>query len=547
MIRVAKKSRMEHQNPISEPMPSVPAKRLVRFTDCFLSQGDALIRKDLWVLDGAIVDPMKRWWDSKASSEFLEAQVVFCGGNILAPGFYDIQINGCFGVDFACPEDVTAEKLAMAARALLAHGVVAFLPTIISSSAETYRKLIPRHNAVRRLLNDSTVNEITCANTGLESNSTSATTTAGREAQDVTSSLPPPGLTSLPRARILGLHLEGPFMNAKKKGAHDAANLKQPTNGFASLLEVYGTLDGVRLVTLAPELDGALEATAALARMPNGLDGEGGGDEDTLWGDSSVGRQEAALCSSSSGTVNKNEVREAMEEHSEKNDDQSERDPGASDQQRHHGNHRRQGGRVVVSMGHTLATFEQGCAAVKSGARLVTHLFNAMPAFHHRDPGLVGLLGAPERCRPHYSIIADGLHAHPASVKLASCAHPQGAVLITDAMGALGLPDGTHTLGNSRVTVRGIRATLEGSDDTLAGAVVSMADCVRNFMRFTQCSASEAIQAASGRPAALLFGEGTLVGTLKPGAPADLVLLGTHDLAVLKVFRNGHLAWPSPV
>jgi N-acetylglucosamine-6-phosphate deacetylase len=75
------------------------------------------------------------------------------------------------------------------------------------------------------------------------------------------------------------------------------------------------------------------------------------------------------------------------------------------------------------------------------------------------------------------------------------------------------------------------------------GAVVSMDACVRNYRRFTECSCAEAIEAASSRPASLIFGKGTLVGTLKPGAPADLVLLDATALSVLGVFLGGERAW----
>ena len=115
-----------------------------------------------------------------------------------------------------------------------------------------------------------------------------------------------------------------------------------------------------------------------------------------------------------------------------------------------------------MSLGHSQATKAQGVAGVRAGASLLTHLYNAMPAFHHRDPGLVGLLGLErEGDRPYYSIIADGIHADPASVAIAHRAHPRGAVLVTDAMAAMGLGDGDHTLGDGvHVRVDGLRATV---------------------------------------------------------------------------------------
>ena len=199
---------------------------------------------------------------------------------------------------------------------------------------------------------------------------------------------------------------------------------------------------------------------------------------------------------------------------------------------------------VVVSMGHTLATVDQGLAGKDAGATLITHLFNAMNAFHHRDPGLVGLLGVEQPRRPCYSIIADGLHCHPASVKIAYFAHPTGTILVTDAMGAMGLEDGRHALGTLSVEVTGNKAVLVGTH-TLAGAVVTMDQCVRNFYAFTQCSIPEALEAATGRPARLLYGEGTVEGTLRPGARADMILLD-DDLNVHVTYMGGEVAWKRP-
>jgi N-acetylglucosamine-6-phosphate deacetylase len=247
-----------------------PAHRLIRFTDCQLARDGTLVREDLWVLDGTVVDPMQRWWDSSSSSEFLKPTVVSCKGQILAPGFYDLQINGGFGVDFACPQDVTSENLSKVAQGLLSHGVVAFLPTLVSSSAESYRALIPRHNALRRQqqqqldqmamqrLHDPGKAVAHMGNGGGDGNGTGGgkSSSASSSAQELDRG----GLglgggggggggyisgrQQRHEARILGLHLEGPFMNPAKKGAHDAANLREPVNGLASLLEVRTMIGG---------------------------------------------------------------------------------------------------------------------------------------------------------------------------------------------------------------------------------------------------------------------------------------------------------------
>lgn len=190
-------------------------------------------------------------------------------------------------------------------------------------------------------------------------------------------------------------------------------------------------------------------------------------------------------------------------------------------------------------MGHSMATLQQATAGVEAGARLITHLFNAMPAFHHRDPGLIGLLGV--HTRPHYSIICDGVHCHPSSVKIAHGSHPAGLILITDAMPAMGLGDGLHTLGDLQVRVNGDTAELTDSR-TLAGAVVSLDECVRKFHQFTECTIPEALEAATHRPAQLLFGNGTLEGTLRTGARANFIFLD-ESLHVKGTVRNGKVAW----
>ncbi len=86
--------------------------------------------------------------------------------------------------------------------------------------------------------------------------------------------------------------------------------------------------------------------------------------------------------------------------------------------------------------------------------------------------------------QPFYSIIVDGIHSHPASVRMAYTSHPHGCILVTDAMCAMGLPDGVYKLGEMSVRVGNNRATLDGSD-TLAGSIVTMDECVRNFRAFT--------------------------------------------------------------
>ncbi|ORX93959.1 hypothetical protein K493DRAFT_315720 [Basidiobolus meristosporus CBS 931.73] len=190
---------------------------------------------------------------------------------------------------------------------------------------------------------------------------------------------------------------------------------------------------------------------------------------------------------------------------------------------------------IVVSIGHSVATTDQAEAAVSKGANLVTHMFNALQEFHHRDPGIIGVLGSPKQ-RPYYGLICDGIHSHPNSVKIAYDSHPDGVILVTDAMSAAGLPPGKYYLGNMSVDKSSDRVYITGTK-TLAGSVVTIDECVQNFQKFTGCSVVEAIEAATLHPAKAL-GITHKKGTFKDGADADIVFLD-DELNVKRVFVSG--------
>ncbi|CAG7957840.1 unnamed protein product [Penicillium salamii] len=180
---------------------------------------------------------------------------------------------------------------------------------------------------------------------------------------------------------------------------------------------------------------------------------------------------------------------------------------------------------IIYSIGHSDATYEQAVTATHQGARMITHLFNAMRPFYHRNPGIFGLLGQSERRRPFYGVIADGIHLHPTSIKIAYNAHPEGLVLVTDAMRLCGLPDGVYDWTNGeRIVKTGARLTLEGSDK-IAGSSATLIECVNNFRRWSGASTAAAINAVTAVPARLLGLEG-VKGSLESGADADLVILG---------------------
>ncbi|MBW3601444.1 MAG: N-acetylglucosamine-6-phosphate deacetylase [Actinobacteria bacterium] len=245
-------------------------------------------------------------------------------------------------------------------------------------------------------------------------------------------------------ARVLGIHLEGPFLSSARRGAQDPAALRHPD---VAELERLATVSGgaVRIVTLAPELPGA---TALIRRA-------------------------------------------------------------------------RQLG-IIAAAGHTDATYAQMLAARDAGVRVVTHTYNGMRGLHHREPGTVG--AALDLDELDCEVIPDLVHAHPAAIRLLVRAKgPERVVLVTDAISAAGLPDGTHSLGGADVRVVDGQARLPGTG-TIAGSTATMAAAVRNAVAHLPVDLPQASRMASGN-AARLLGLDAELGRVAPGLRADLVLL----------------------
>lgn len=254
---------------------------------------------------------------------------------------------------------------------------------------------------------------------------------------------------------LAGLHLEGPWLSPSHAGAHRRELLRPPTpEDVDRLLEAA---DGaLRMVTLAPELEGGLAAVRRLTAAG-----------------------------------------------------------------------------VVVAVGHTDATYAQTRAALDAGACVGTHLFNAMRGLHHREPGPVtALLEHPDAC---VELIADGVHVHPAVLRLAATQKPHHTVLVTDAMAAAAADDGDYRLGPMRVEVRDRVARLADTG-AIAGSTLTMARAVRYAATTAGLPIDQVVRAATATPATLLGLRG--VGTLRPGGNADLVVLGP-DLEVRRVMRHG--------
>jgi N-acetylglucosamine-6-phosphate deacetylase len=177
---------------------------------------------------------------------------------------------------------------------------------------------------------------------------------------------------------------------------------------------------------------------------------------------------------------------------------------------------------VVVSVGHTGATYAEAMAAFDAGARHATHLFNGMRPLHHREPGVIA--AALERDDVTCELICDGHHVDPAAIRLAH--RLKGAdrsVLITDAMQAAGLGDGDYRIGALPVRVRDGRAELADSG-SLAGSTLTMAAAVRIAVQSAGIALADALRMASAAPARVLGLEASK-GALAPGFDADLVVL----------------------
>ena len=175
---------------------------------------------------------------------------------------------------------------------------------------------------------------------------------------------------------------------------------------------------------------------------------------------------------------------------------------------------------IISSLGHSNATLEEAECAISAGASHATHTFNAMRALDHRTPGLLGAILNNDQISA--DVIADGIHVHPEVVGLFLRAKgPEHAILITDAISATGMPDGTYKLGSFDVEVRGGRCDYQGR---LAGSVLTLDRAVRNVMKFAGWSLQQALGLVTLNPARLL-GISDQRGLLAAGRRADLVVL----------------------
>jgi N-acetylglucosamine-6-phosphate deacetylase len=339
--------------------------------------------------------------------------------NLIAlPGMIDLHVHGGFGRDMM---EGTPDAIRAIAQRLAQHGVTGFLVTPLTAPWSAIRQCIEAAGEVRH--------------------------------------------NGSGGARVLGCHMEGPFINPKRAGAQPPEHIRPPC--LRELRNELGSLiSELRIVTLAPELEGAREVVEFLTQ-------EG----------------------------------------------------------------------VIVSIGHSDATYEQTVQAIEWGARHATHTFNAMRPFQHRDPGLAGAVMLHDELTAE--IIWDNVHTHAATAQLLIKAKGASRVIcVSDGATGVGMPDGyTFKLWGHQAVVRDGAARMVETGG-LAGSVVAMDTCLRHCAQTLGLEVASLVCAAN--PARAL-GYETDLGTLRPGACADVLLWDPHTQNVEYTYIDGVLHEPKPL
>ena len=338
--------------------------------------------------------------------------IIDAEGRIVSPGFIDVHIQGAGGADVL---DNTAESLVTIAKTLAKTGTTAYIGTTVVKPEEGNKHL--------KLMKD-----FTNKNTG--------------------------------GAALLGIHLEGPFINIKKKGGLAPEAIYEPSEkGLDEIFEAAG--DSLKMMTIAPEIPGNLEIIQKLVR--NG---------------------------------------------------------------------------VVASFAHSDATYEETKRGFEAGINHVTHIFNAMPPLHHREPGPLTAIFEKENIS--VQIISDGHHLHPSIVNLIyRLIGKERCICITDGMHGIGLPDGIYTYNGKKYESKNGAARY--FDGTLIGSTMSLGNIALQFMKFTCCSLETAINSVTKNPAKLL-GIYNRKGSLDAGKDADIVILN-DDHSVFMTLVNGEVVF----
>ena len=193
---------------------------------------------------------------------------------------------------------------------------------------------------------------------------------------------------------------------------------------------------------------------------------------------------------------------------------------------------------ITVSVGHTVASYDTARAAFEAGASHATHLFNAMPPFAHRDPGVIGAAFDVPGVQPE--LICDGIHVHPSAIRAAfQLFGKERMIIISDSLRATGMPDGEYPFGGQMIEVHGNRATILGHPETLAGSVTSLMGCLRQAGSFG-IPLADVVRACTYNPAQSI-GIDNRTGTLEIGKEASAVLLNQKDLSIKAILFKGEV------
>lgn len=346
----------------------------------------------------------------KISQEPISCETVLDGhGAYAMAGFIDVHTHGCMGIDV---NGATPKDFQTMASHYASWGVTGFLPTVLSDSVEATQKYL---------------SNIADASQNLTTGS-----------------------------KIIGIHLEGPFLSPDYKGAMPECFLRQPD--LALFDTFYSASQGMlKLMTCAPELTHMEELILHAAKK-----------------------------------------------------------------------------NVVISMGHTGASYEQAKKMIKVGVKSTTHTFNGMRLFHQHQPAV---MGAALESNIYCEAICDGRHLHPGTVSmLLSIKGKERFIAVTDSMMAAGMPDGCYKLGINDIIVKNGDAQLaDGS--SRAGSTLTMIQALQNILKFTGCDLCCATRLLSLNPASLI-GINNRKGSLAVGKDADLILLSSN-LEVLLTISEG--------
>ncbi|HFU77515.1 MAG TPA: N-acetylglucosamine-6-phosphate deacetylase [Epsilonproteobacteria bacterium] len=363
---------------------------------------DKIIEDKILFFDTQIIDIV----DDIMMTDNDKIEIIDAKGAYVSAGFIDLHIHGSGGADVM---DATPEALETLSSTLPQTGTTSFLATTMTMSTQDI------DNALQNIQHYS---------------------------QSVTG------------AKVLGVHLEGPFINPSKHGAQDKTYVQAANFG---LIENY--IDIVKMITLAPEEEGAKDFVKQMTkRYPH----------------------------------------------------------------------------IILSAGHSNASYEEARKSFTWGISHVTHLFNAMPSYHHRSPGLVGaVFDSDVTC----DIIADLVHTHPSTLALTHQLKGDKLILITDAMRAGCMQCGTYDLGGRRVDVSEGKALLE--DGTLAGSVLKMNQAMANMIKYTSMTVLDVVKSVTIVPAEKL---GVPKGRLKVGYDADIVIFD-ENFSIITTIVGGEVKY----